>query len=110
MTSSNPNPHQGSPPSLPAMPNTPASPPNKRDLKSWWKNFKLPTKHQETSQQGTLSTSTALPSAGPHTFIRNTFIRRRLASLRKLWSLFRSSGIDFFNLLGCVSLRAIYAY
>ncbi|KAL7918929.1 RhoGAP domain-containing protein [Trichoderma austrokoningii] len=51
MTSSNLNPHQGSPPSLPAMPNTPASPPNKRDLKSWWKNFKLPTKHQETSQQ-----------------------------------------------------------
>ncbi|KAL7900859.1 RhoGAP domain-containing protein [Trichoderma sp. SZMC 28014] len=51
MTSSNPNPHQGSPPSLPTMPNTPASPPNKRDLKSWWKNFKLPTKHQETSQQ-----------------------------------------------------------
>ncbi|KAM0255775.1 hypothetical protein ACHAQJ_005445 [Trichoderma viride] len=51
MTSSNPNPHQGSPPSLPALPNTPASPPNKRDLKSWWKNFKLPTKHQETSQQ-----------------------------------------------------------
>jgi hypothetical protein len=93
MMSSNPNPHQGSPPSLPAMPNTPASPPNKRDLKSWWKNFKLPTKHQETSQQGTLSTSTTPPSVGPH-----TFLRRRLASLRKLWSLFRSSGIDFFSI------------
>ncbi|KAF4507479.1 hypothetical protein G6O67_003971 [Ophiocordyceps sinensis] len=26
---------------------TPASPPNKRDLKSWWKSFKLPLKHQE---------------------------------------------------------------
>ncbi|KAL7948309.1 hypothetical protein V8C42DRAFT_314061 [Trichoderma barbatum] len=51
MTSSNPNAHQGSPPSQPALPNTPASPPNKRDLKSWWKNFKLPTKHQESSPQ-----------------------------------------------------------
>ncbi|RFU76964.1 hypothetical protein TARUN_5277 [Trichoderma arundinaceum] len=94
MTSSNPNANQGSPPSHPALPNTPASPPNKRDLKSWWKNFKLPTKHQETSQQGTPSTSTASPPAGPC-----AFIRRRLASLKKLWSLFRSSGIDF-NLLG----------
>ncbi|PFH58136.1 hypothetical protein XA68_14115 [Ophiocordyceps unilateralis] len=27
----------------------PASPPNRRDLKSWWKNFKLPSKHQEPS-------------------------------------------------------------
>jgi hypothetical protein len=26
---------------------TPASPPNKRDLKSWWKGFKLPSKQQE---------------------------------------------------------------
>ncbi|UKZ56571.1 hypothetical protein TrVGV298_010409 [Trichoderma virens] len=51
MTSSNPNAHQGSPPPQPALPNTPASPPNKRDLKSWWKNFKLPTKHQESSPQ-----------------------------------------------------------
>ncbi|KAL7930476.1 hypothetical protein V8C35DRAFT_312744 [Trichoderma chlorosporum] len=51
MTSSNPNAHQGSPPSQPALPNTPASPPNKRDLKSWWKNFKLPTKHQDSSPQ-----------------------------------------------------------
>ncbi len=24
------------------------SPPNKRDLKSWWKGFKLPSKHQES--------------------------------------------------------------
>ncbi|KAJ4292166.1 GTPase activating protein (GAP) for Rho1p [Collariella sp. IMI 366227] len=31
------------------------SPPNKRDLKSWWKNFKLPSKHQE-------SHGTAVPS------------------------------------------------
>ncbi|RDA90480.1 hypothetical protein CP533_3042 [Ophiocordyceps camponoti-saundersi (nom. inval.)] len=28
----------------------PASPPNRRDLKSWWKNFKLPSKHQDSSQ------------------------------------------------------------
>ncbi|KAL2134266.1 hypothetical protein VTI74DRAFT_633 [Chaetomium olivicolor] len=26
------------------------SPPNKRDLKSWWKNFKLPSKHQEAHE------------------------------------------------------------
>lgn len=32
------------------------SPPNKRDLKSWWKGFKLPSKHQETH-------GTATPSA-----------------------------------------------
>ncbi|KAH7326408.1 hypothetical protein B0I35DRAFT_405656 [Stachybotrys elegans] len=25
-----------------------ASPPSKRDLKSWWKGFKIPSKHQET--------------------------------------------------------------
>ncbi|KAM4068112.1 rhoGAP domain-containing protein [Hirsutella rhossiliensis] len=30
---------------------TPASPPNKRDLKSWWKSFKLPSKHQEPSAE-----------------------------------------------------------
>ncbi|RDA83725.1 hypothetical protein CP532_0228 [Ophiocordyceps camponoti-leonardi (nom. inval.)] len=27
----------------------PASPPNRRDLKSWWKNFKLPSKHQDSA-------------------------------------------------------------
>ncbi|KAL2260580.1 hypothetical protein VTK26DRAFT_5359 [Humicola hyalothermophila] len=26
------------------------SPPSKRDLKSWWKNFKLPSKHQESHE------------------------------------------------------------
>ncbi|KAL7788325.1 RhoGAP protein [Trichoderma ceciliae] len=93
MTSSHMNANQGSPPSQPALPSTPASPPNKRDLKSWWKNFKLPTKHQETSPQGTPSTSTTSPPAGPCAFVRRT-----LASLKKLWLLFRSSGIDF-NLL-----------
>ncbi|KAH6605114.1 hypothetical protein Trco_006821 [Trichoderma cornu-damae] len=99
MTSGNLNANHGSPPSLPALPNTPASPPNKRDLKSWWKNFKLPTKHQETSQQGTPSNSrTSLPAG------LCAFIRRRLASLKELWSLFRSSGIDF-NLLGSFACR-----
>lgn len=45
-------------PSLPPPPNhpaTPASPPSRRDLKSWWKGFKLPSKHQEqhdTKPQG----------------------------------------------------------
>ncbi|TWU72606.1 hypothetical protein ED733_003624 [Metarhizium rileyi] len=34
--------HHPSPPGA-----TPASPPNKRDLKSWWKGFKLPSKQQD---------------------------------------------------------------
>ncbi|KAF4595659.1 GPI biosynthesis protein Pig-F [Ophiocordyceps camponoti-floridani] len=33
----------------PSSGTNPASPPNRRDLKSWWKNFKLPSKHQEPS-------------------------------------------------------------
>ncbi|KAK1247969.1 hypothetical protein MKX07_000857 [Trichoderma sp. CBMAI-0711] len=51
MASSNSNAHQGSPPSQPPVPATPASPPNRRDLRTWWKNFKLPTKHQDSSAQ-----------------------------------------------------------
>lgn len=31
-------------------------PPNKRDLKSWWKGFKIPIKHQEANGTYTLST------------------------------------------------------
>lgn len=31
-------------------------PPNKRDLKSWWKGFKIPTKHQEANGTYTLFT------------------------------------------------------
>ncbi|PHH52970.1 Rho-GTPase-activating protein 5 [Ceratocystis fimbriata CBS 114723] len=40
MTSGSFLPHEGSPP------NYPSSPPTKRDLKSWWKSFKMP-KHQD---------------------------------------------------------------
>ncbi|KAL5612841.1 hypothetical protein BROUX41_004077 [Berkeleyomyces rouxiae] len=40
MTSGSFLPHDGSPP------NYPSSPPTKRDLKSWWKSFKMP-KHQD---------------------------------------------------------------
>ncbi|KAH8895120.1 RhoGAP-domain-containing protein [Thozetella sp. PMI_491] len=39
---SHPQPHQ-TPTTMPAQ----SSPPNKRDLKSWWKGFRLPSKHQE---------------------------------------------------------------
>ncbi|KAK4179649.1 hypothetical protein QBC36DRAFT_375821 [Triangularia setosa] len=55
--------HQRAPPQYP--PSTPAaptqlssavSPPSKRDLKSWWKGFKLPSKHQEANGNATLST------------------------------------------------------
>ncbi|KAK3313810.1 Rho GTPase activation protein [Apodospora peruviana] len=37
-------------PPAPAQPQSAVSPPpNKRDLKSWWKGFKLPSKHQEAN-------------------------------------------------------------
>ncbi|PNY24565.1 Rho-GTPase-activating protein 5 [Tolypocladium capitatum] len=42
MASAVPTANQVAPPGV-----TPASPPNKRDLKSWWKGFKLPSKHHE---------------------------------------------------------------
>ncbi|KAK3897728.1 hypothetical protein C8A05DRAFT_47749 [Staphylotrichum tortipilum] len=40
------------PPSTPVTAHIQAavSPPNKRDLKSWWKGFKLPLKHQESHE------------------------------------------------------------
>ncbi|KAK4216692.1 RhoGAP domain-protein [Rhypophila decipiens] len=44
-----PNPSYTSQPPIPAQAQNPASPPNKRDLKSWWKQFKIPTKHQEAN-------------------------------------------------------------
>ncbi|KJZ72852.1 hypothetical protein HIM_07796 [Hirsutella minnesotensis 3608] len=48
MASAVPTPNRATPTSQPPPAGTtPASPPNKRDLKSWWKNFKLPSKHQE---------------------------------------------------------------
>ncbi|EEU43232.1 uncharacterized protein NECHADRAFT_105042 [Fusarium vanettenii 77-13-4] len=54
MTSAAPNPNQANqPPQLQI--NNATSPPNRRDLKSWWKGFKLPSKHQdpqETRSQG----------------------------------------------------------
>ncbi|KAH6984902.1 hypothetical protein BKA56DRAFT_631176 [Ilyonectria sp. MPI-CAGE-AT-0026] len=43
--------HNSNPPPHPALQiNNAASPQNKRDLKSWWKGFKLPSKHQETHE------------------------------------------------------------
>ncbi|KAK4200576.1 putative Rho-GTPase-activating protein [Triangularia verruculosa] len=45
---------QRAPPSTPAAPThlpSAVSPPSKRDLKSWWKGFKLPSKHQEANDQ-----------------------------------------------------------
>lgn len=49
---------QNTAPFQPQIPNAaqPASPPNKRDLKSWWKGFKLPSKHHETTGTSALST------------------------------------------------------
>ncbi|KAH8673987.1 hypothetical protein BX600DRAFT_221992 [Xylariales sp. PMI_506] len=43
--------HPSSPPQnlpAPSMSSNPASPPSKRDLKSWWKRFQVQSKHQET--------------------------------------------------------------
>ncbi|KAI1405773.1 Rho GTPase activation protein [Hypoxylon fuscum] len=43
--------HQMSPPQQPPPAAHPASPPSKRDLKSWWKSFQTRAKHQETQEQ-----------------------------------------------------------
>ncbi|KAJ4314890.1 GTPase activating protein (GAP) for Rho1p [Fusarium piperis] len=54
MTSAAPNPNQANQPPQHQM-NNATSPQNRRDLKSWWKGFKLPSKHQdpqETRSQG----------------------------------------------------------
>ncbi|KAG4282852.1 hypothetical protein FPRO06_09525 [Fusarium proliferatum] len=48
MTSAASNPNQANQPALQI--NNAASPPSKRDLKSWWKGFKLPSKHQEPQE------------------------------------------------------------
>ncbi|KAF5027874.1 hypothetical protein F66182_15 [Fusarium sp. NRRL 66182] len=48
MTSAASNPNQANQPTLQI--NNAASPPSKRDLKSWWKGFKLPSKHQESQE------------------------------------------------------------
>ncbi|PTD04481.1 Rho-GTPase-activating protein 5 [Fusarium culmorum] len=48
MTSAASNPNQANQPTLQI--NSAASPPSKRDLKSWWKGFKLPSKHQEPQE------------------------------------------------------------
>ncbi|KAJ9154839.1 Rho-GTPase-activating protein 5 [Pleurostoma richardsiae] len=38
-------------PATPTAPSQAASPPSKRDLKSWWKGFKLPSKHQDANAE-----------------------------------------------------------
>ncbi|KAJ4264894.1 GTPase activating protein (GAP) for Rho1p [Fusarium torreyae] len=48
MTSAASNPNQANQPTLQI--NNTTSPPSKRDLKSWWKGFKLPSKHQEPQE------------------------------------------------------------
>ncbi|UNI21390.1 GTPase activating protein (GAP) for Rho1p [Purpureocillium takamizusanense] len=50
MASAVPTANQAGQSSQPPPGATPASPPNKRDLKSWWKGFKLPSKHQEATE------------------------------------------------------------
>lgn len=60
--------HHSHSPSTPTTSNA-ASPPNKRDLKSWWKGFKLPSKHQEASHGEVPSSSS--PSAAFQNNIQN---------------------------------------
>lgn len=65
MTPGAPTPNQASPPPPPAPIANAASPPSKRDLKSWWKGFKLQSsKHQESTGTECLNrvTPAALPS------------------------------------------------
>ncbi|WYZ40041.1 hypothetical protein EsH8_IV_000382 [Colletotrichum jinshuiense] len=47
MTSAAPPPNQAFQPTSTSTATAGPSTPNKRDLKSWWKGFKLPSKHQE---------------------------------------------------------------
>ena len=59
-----PTPNQASPPQPPTALANAASPPSKRDLKSWWKSFKLqPSKHQDTN--GTDCLNPVTPVASP---------------------------------------------
>ncbi|KAK0753062.1 hypothetical protein B0T18DRAFT_314248 [Schizothecium vesticola] len=53
-----PPPH---PSPIPPQLQSAASPPTKRDLKSWWKGFRLPSKHQEAAH-GTSPSTTSSPS------------------------------------------------
>lgn len=54
--------HNQTQPPTPTAASQAASPPNKRDLKSWWKGFKLPSKHQETHGE---APSVFFPSSYP---------------------------------------------
>ena len=63
-------PHPASGPS--AIPSITATspPPNKRDLKSWWKGFKLPSKHHESQgRQPTLVSLCTSPCVSPRLLI-----------------------------------------
>ena len=70
MASAIPTPNKASPQNQAAPPGaTPASPPNKRDLKSWWKGFKLPSKHHESAGTDPRARSSSHPLPGlrsPH--------------------------------------------
>lgn len=77
-----------------------ASPPSKRDLKSWWKGFKLPSKHQETHGEApSIFFPTSYPPP-PRLHRRPVFFRRS--------SLFRED-VDggFNNASGKAVLQAI---
>jgi len=72
----------GAPDANNGAPSNVASPPNKRDLKSWWKGFKLPSKHQEP--QGTA------PSACASLSRSSTFVAQPIFS-EDVWELVDTS-------------------
>ena len=66
MTQGAPTPSQASPPPPPAALANAASPPSKRDLKSWWKGFKLQSsKHQDPNGIECLNHVTPVASPSP---------------------------------------------
>ncbi|KFA47345.1 hypothetical protein S40293_06057 [Stachybotrys chartarum IBT 40293] len=72
MASAAPTPTAASSPHQPATQHSnPASPPNRRDLKSWWKGFKLPSKqHQEPQGTAPLSPPTLFGQGSPQGVMR----------------------------------------
>lgn len=74
-----------------------ASPPSKRDLKSWWKGFKLSSKHEEPHGEdpSTTTTTTTLytlpPRASPRcstVFPEHCAVKRNYVSTRTVWDHF----------------------
>ncbi|KAK4232150.1 putative Rho-GTPase-activating protein [Podospora fimiseda] len=79
--------HRQSNPPLPTPPvasnqlSSSVSPPSKRDLKSWWKGFKLPSKHQEVHGTATLPITYLPPKSTWFPVRRSMFVEDMEGSL-----------------------------